>query len=186
DPTNTYTLSFWYLPNASTNNLNYRLSSGFRSATPIPLRPALSTPGAINSAAAFLPEFPALWLNEVQPENISGLRDGAGHREPWIEVWNRGLQPASLDGFYLANNYSNLTQWAFPPGSTIGPGEFKIVFADAEPSESTGTEWHASFRPNPGFGSIALSRWLAEKPQLVDYLNYTDLPADWSYGDFPD
>ena len=65
DPAGIYTLSFWYLPNPGTNNLHYRLSSGFRSTKAINLRPAFFTPGAINSAAAPLPEFPELWINEV-------------------------------------------------------------------------------------------------------------------------
>ena len=186
DPAGTYTLSFWYLPNVSTNNLHYRLSSSYRSTKAINLRPALSTPGTLNSAAAPLPDFPAVWLNEVQPQNLNGLKDRSGDREPWIELWNRGAQPMSLEGFYLANSYSNLTQWAFPPGSSIAPGEFRIVFADGESAHSTSTEWHCSFRLVPDSGSIVLSRQLASNTQVIDYLNYTHLPADSSYGDFPD
>jgi hypothetical protein len=186
DPTRPYTLSFWYLPSASTNNLHYRLSSGFRSTKAISLRPTLSTPGTLNSAAAPLPEFPPLWINEVQPENLSGLKDRTGNTEPWIELWNRGAQAISLEGYCLANNYSNLTQWAFPPGSSIAAGEFRIVFADGETTQSTSTEWHCNFRLVPGSGSVVLSRQLVPKVQVIDYLNYTQLPADSSYGDFPD
>src|SRR5436190_10821568 len=131
-----------------------------------------------------IPPFPSLYLNKVQPENVARPLDNHGEREPWIEIYNAGATPISLDGFYLANNYSNITQWAFPAGSSIGAGEFKIVFADGEPSESTATEWHASFRPQPGIGSIALS-WTAGAPQVLDYLNYEDVRPNWSYGAFP-
>jgi hypothetical protein len=40
--------------------------------------------------------------------------DGAGEREPWIELYNAGTTAVPLDGLYLANNYTNLTNWAFP------------------------------------------------------------------------
>jgi hypothetical protein len=33
---------------------------------------------------------------------------------------------------------------------------------------------------------VALSRLTNGSPQLVDYLNYTNLPSNWSYGDVPD
>ena len=39
----------------------------------------------------------------------------------------------NLTGLFLADNYaSNLTQWAFPNGSSIAPGQFKVIFADIE------------------------------------------------------
>ncbi|MBL9169632.1 MAG: lamin tail domain-containing protein [Verrucomicrobiales bacterium] len=186
DPAGAYTLSFWYLPSASTNNLNYRLSSGFRSVKAINIRPALSTPGALNSAAAPLPDFPPIWLNEVQPDNRTGLKDRTGNEEPWVELWNSGTQTVSLEGFFLSNQYSNASRWAFPPGSTLTPGEFRVVFLDGESNQTTDTEWHSSFRPNATSGSIVLSRQLAPALQVVDYLNYDQVPTDWGYGDFPD
>jgi len=65
---------------------------------------------------------PPLWLNEVAPENVSGLQDAAGHRGPWIELYNAGTNVEMLEGLYLANNYTNLTQWAFPAGGVDQSG----------------------------------------------------------------
>src|SRR5205823_7862991 len=92
--------------------------------------PGVSTPGAANSLAASLPSYPPLWLNEVQPDNLAGIADNTGERDPWLELYNAGAAPVSLDGFSLANNYTNLSQWSFPAGTTIGAGEFKVIFAD--------------------------------------------------------
>ena len=36
------------------------------------------------------------------------------------------------------------------------------------------------------YGQLALTRITNGGPQIVDYLNYTNLPSNWSYGDFPD
>jgi len=45
---------------------------------------------------------------------------------------------------------------------------------------------HASFQLTNSFGQLALTRITNGGPQIVDYLNYTNLPSNWSYGDYPD
>src|SRR6185295_15128462 len=103
---------------------------------------------------------------------LVGPADGAGDRDPWVELFNNSAAPVSLNGFYLADNYSsNLTQWAFPPGATLAPGEYKLIWADGEPGESTATEWHTSFRLDYG-GTVALVRTLSGQQQIMDYLTY--------------
>src|SRR5204862_1094562 len=153
----TCTLSFWLLPTTNGTSLSIRTAPGSAFNAITPVQPIFATPGAPNTVARDLPPFPALYLNEVQPENVSGPLDNHGEREPWIEIYNSGATDISLDGYYLSDNYASLTQWAFPAGSSIGAGQFRIVFADAEPGESTASEWHANFRPQAGHGSIALS-----------------------------
>ncbi len=146
----------------------------------------LLTPGASNSVGAVLPEFPTLWLNEVQAENLTGPIDNFGEHDPWIELYNAGTNPVSLDGLYLGTNYSSPNQWAFPPDASLAPGQFLVVWLDGQPGQSNGTMLHANFRLNPAGGSVALSRLLNGTPQIVDYLNFLPLPANSSYGDVPD
>jgi hypothetical protein len=121
----------------------------------------------------------------VQPENLSVLIDGTGEREPWVELYNAGSDPISLDGVYLSDNYTQLTQWAFPADAVIAPDQFLVVWTDGEPGETTATEYHTSFRLNPTNGSVALSR-RAGALQILDYLNYAGVPADDTYGAVPD
>jgi hypothetical protein len=45
---------------------------------------------------------------------------------------------------------------------------------------------HADFRLASGSGSLVLSRLVSNTVQVVDYLNYTNLQANRSYGDVPD
>jgi hypothetical protein len=181
------TLSYWFLPSATASNLNIRTVPGSLFNSIVSVRPIFSSPGGPNAAASVLPPFPPLWLNEAQPENLTGPADGQGEREPWIELYNRGASVVRLAGCYLADNYSNITQWAFPPGASLQPGEFKLIFADGEPGESTASEWHTSFRLSAGSGEIALA-WSpgGGAPQVLDYLTYTNILAGRSYGDFPD
>ena len=185
-PDGPYTLSFWYLQGTNANGLNFGLTTAFRSVSPLSVRRALFTPGAPNSSAAVLPPYPPVWLNEVQPANLAGLADGAGHREPWVELFNAGSQALGLDGFYLTDDYANLTAWPFPSGATLARDAFKVVWADGAAGETSASEWHTRFRLNPLAGSVALVRLADNAPQIVDYLNYSGVAADQSYGNAPD
>ncbi len=182
---NVYTLSLWYLPSTNASVLSLRTTPGTLVLTNS-VRPILYTPGAANSDVASLPPYDPLWLNELQAENLSGPADSFGERDPWIELYNAGTSPLSLDGYYLSDDYSNLTGWAFPPGTTINGGQFEIIWADGQSGETSATELHTSFRLSAGSGSLALSRLVNGQPQIVDYLNYAGLAADQSYGDYPD
>jgi hypothetical protein len=147
---------------------------------------ASSTPGMANSVATNLPPFPTLWLNEVQAENVTGPTDNAGEHDPWAELYNAGTNTISLNGFYLGTNYPSATNWAFPSDASIAPGQFLVVWLDGQSAQSTGAVLHTGFRLDSGDGKLALARIVNNKPQIVDYLNYLPLPANRSYGDFPD
>ena len=192
--TQTYTLSFWYLQSTNGGPLTVRLS-GSAIAANVTIAPpggtnaARYTPGAVNSARATLAPFPTLWLNEVLPTNFflgtNGMVDRAGDRDPWVELYNGGTNSLSLNGCYLANNFTNLMQWAFPATATIGPKQFLLVWLDGETNESSADDFHASFRAAPDLGSVVLSRG-ANSTSIIDYLNY-DVPTPGrSYGSFPD
>jgi hypothetical protein len=151
----------------------------------VPAKPRF-TPGAQNSVRASLPAMPQLWLNEVLPNNFGGATDRFGHPHPWCELYNGGTTAIDLAGFCLANNYSNLTQWAFPPGTTIGAGKFLPVWLDGNLGESTIGEYHTSFTIPPDTGSLALAQTNGGKTNLLDYLNYAVTKPDVSFGAYPD
>src|SRR5262249_50653152 len=144
-----YTLSYWYLPSNNGSQLLIRLSGSSPGNGQIyslqniqpQVASSLYTPGAANSVLTSLPQFPPLWINEVQADNLTGIANRAGQRVPWLELYNPTANPVPLTGLYLSTNYASLTEWAFP-GGTINPGEFKIIFADAQPGLSTATELH--------------------------------------------
>jgi hypothetical protein len=57
---------------------------------------------------------------------------------------------------------------------------------DGEAGESTANELHAGFRLQPDTGSLALVKDINGQPTVIDYLTYDLVPADRSYGLFPD
>jgi hypothetical protein len=148
--------------------------------------PASPTPGLANTVAASLAPFPPLFLNETLPQNPGGATDRFGEADPWVELFNAGTNALDLSGLYLTANYSNLTQWAFPAGTTLGPQAFMLVWADAEPGQSTPGELHTNFRLDATNGAVALVRYQLGAPAVMDCLNYRNQPAGLSYGSYPD
>ncbi len=187
----TYTLSYWYLQSTNGGPLTLRLSGNGINSTVSPAPPnvgvaARFTPGAVNSARATLPAIPKLWLNEVLPNNVNGNTDRFGHRHPWAELYNGGTSNLNLSGHFLANNYSNLTQWAFPANTIVTNGQFLVVWLDGNTGESVSNELHASFTIPADIGAVALVRTNGGQTNILDYLNYSVPNAGRSYGDFPD
>lgn len=176
-----YTLSFWYRSTTNANNLTVRV--GGSSFSPVVnMHPLLATPGMPNSVAGTVTPYPLIWINEVQPNNFSGLQDNTGTPQPWLELFNNGSNTLTLDGYFLSKSYTNLNQWAFPTGTVILPGQFRIFFADGQPQLTTGAVLHTSFRLDPTNGSLVLSRG----QQILDYINYANMTPDLSYGSWPD
>jgi len=187
----TYSLSFWYLPTTNGGPLTVRLTGSTPNITLDPAPPAVTTatpatPGATNSVFGAIAVFPSLWLNEAQADNISGPLDNLGQREPWVELYNPGLSAVNLGGYYLSDNYTNLSQWAFPSNVTIAAGSYLLVWCDSQTNQSTSLAPHANFRLSSGSGKVALSRTVSAQVQILDYLTYVGLPSNWSYGDVPD
>jgi hypothetical protein len=185
-----YTLSYWYLQSTNGGPLTVRLSgSGIvDTVNPAPQAggpSALATPGGANSVAATIPAFAPLWINEVEPDNLTGITNSAGQRAPWVEIYNPTTNSLPLTNLFLSDSYTNLADWAFPTNAMISPGQFLVVFADGQTNLSTPAELHTSFVLNPTNGSVALSRFFDGQPQVLDYLNYSGLPPDWSYGSLP-
>ncbi|MGO8929591.1 MAG: lamin tail domain-containing protein, partial [Limisphaerales bacterium] len=145
------------------------------------------SPGRTNTVAATLTPFPPLWLNEVEPDNLTGITNRAGQHTAWLELYNPSTNSVSLKGLYLANNYTNLAQWPFPTNALISPRQFLVIFADGLTNLSTTNEPHTSFVLPANTGSLALTRLTTNaQMQVLDYLNYANLLPDYSYGSFPD
>jgi len=147
---------------------------------------ALATPGAVNAVATTLLAFPSVWLNEAQADNVTGPLDNLGTHEPWVELYNPGTNVLNLGGYYLAANYTNLAQWSFPSNMSIPAGGFLVVWCDNQTNQTVAGAPHTNFRLSSGSGRVALSRLVGSTNQLVDYLTYTNLASNWSYGDLPD
>ena len=149
--------------------------------------PFSATPGTLNSVASSLTPFPSLWINELQADNLTGITNSAGQHTGWLELYNPSTNVISLNGLYLANNYTNLLQWAFPSNAVINAGQFEVIFADGQTNLSTTNELHTSFVLPSGTGSLALTRLATNgQQQVLDYVDYANIGLNDSYGSLPD
>ena len=142
---------------------------------------AAFTPGAPNNVAGSTASLPPVFLSEVVPNNTGGIRDGAGEREPGVELVNQGSEPVSLAGWALSDSFAQPARWTFPAGAVLAPGERRVVFLDGEAAEGTSTEWHASFRPTLPSGVVVLGGPGATSVVVADYLAYSGALPDMAY-----
>jgi hypothetical protein len=146
----------------------------------------MATPGRANVNRALLSAFPALWINEVMPNNARGATDGAGEHDPWIEVYNSGASTIDLSAIYLSDDAASLEKWRFPSGSQLPAGQFALVWADNQTGQSSATEYHANFRLNSTNGQVNLSMTQLGAPAVLDYVDYILSTLDTSTGLYPD
>ncbi|MBI1841876.1 MAG: lamin tail domain-containing protein, partial [Verrucomicrobia bacterium] len=144
-----------------------------------------ATPGAANRAAQSLPAFPDLWLSEVQPENLTGPTDASGKRPGWVELYNSGASELDLGGLFLSSNPGQLDSWMFPAGSKIAAGQFLLVWMDGRAGAAPDPDLHAGFVLPARDGIVLLSRSLPGRMEILDYLSYSGLSADESFGKYP-
>ena len=127
-----------------------------------------------------------LLVNEVMPENQSTLCDpdepneGNCH-EPWFELYNAGLEPVSLQGFFLTTDPALPAMFRIDQRMIAPPLGHVIFWADGETAQGPN---HTSFRLRSAAGVIGL--YAPDGTTLVDSLAYALPPPGRSWGRTPD
>jgi hypothetical protein len=182
-----YRLSYWYYPGRNSDQLMITLEDGSIHNGAHNVKPMNAfTPGAPNNIAEVLAPLPAVWINEIQPQNTGAWVDSNGDHDAWVELYNAGSTTLDLTGFYLSNDYADLGKWAFPVETTIAPGAFLMVCLDGDVTQSVGGELHSNFMIDPNQGRLALTRMDRNSISVIDYLNYAALTPGASIGLYPD
>ncbi len=89
---------------------------------------------------------PPVLINEFLASNGSGLKTHQESAEDWVELYNRSAEAINLSGWYLTDSASEPTRWQFPSGTTLGAGEYLIVFCNSWHGEPlVGGEYFANF-----------------------------------------
>lgn len=120
-----------------------------------------------------------LVINEFMASNDATQADDDGEFDDWIELYNNSIASILLDGVSLSDDGEDLLQWSFPSGTTIGPGEYVIVWAD---NDSSQTGFHANFKISASGESIFLSD---ASGNVLDEVVFGEQETDVSYGRFP-
>ncbi|MEM9825989.1 MAG: lamin tail domain-containing protein [Planctomycetota bacterium] len=85
-------------------------------------------------------------ISEVASSVAASLDDEDGDSSDWIEIFNAGNESLDLGGWALTDDPTEPDQWRFPATTTLGPGEFLVVFASGKDRTDPGGNLHTNFR----------------------------------------
>jgi hypothetical protein len=120
-----------------------------------------------------------LWISEVMADNDETLLDENGSASDWIELYNDSDSTVNLDGWYLTDDPSDLTQWSFP-ATSMAAKSFLIVFASDEDQSIAGSELHTNFKLSADGETVLLVH--PDGTTVEHELTFQALEEDVSYG----
>ena len=120
-------------------------------------------------------------INEFMAVNNNGLDDEDRDESDWIEIYNAGMNPVNLDGWYLTDDVNNLTQWAFPE-VILDPDAYLVVFASGKNRREPQGVLHTNFRLNGSGEYLGLIRPDGETAAWDFFPEYPKQAPDISYG----
>ncbi len=141
------------------------------------------------SAAAFLPTRAAyefytltvsgdLVVNEFMASNESTASDADGEFEDWIEIYNNTDADILLNGYFMSDDGSDLTQWAIPDTFITANG-YLIIWADDDEDQEG---LHANFKLSASGESIYL---VDSDTLIINEVAFGEQTTDISTGRYP-
>ncbi len=119
-----------------------------------------------------------LLIGEVLVENTSGLVDGYGQRNGWIELFNTSSGTVKFGGCYLTDDKSDLKKYHIPTSdmdAKVGPRQSVIFYASGNASQGT---FYTNFKLRKGSTVYLVSN---DGRTIIDQVDIpADLPADQS------
>lgn len=121
-------------------------------------------------------------INEFMAVNFSTLSDEDNDFSDWIEVYNYGSNPVSLENFGLSDNDDLPFKWIFPD-TTIQPGAYFIIWASGKNRRVPGQELHTNFSISASGEEILLTNASGNR---IDFIPPQLMQRDISFGKLPD
>ena len=84
-------------------------------------------------------------LTEFMAVNETSLQDNDGDYSDWIEIYNGGPGPVSLEGYRLTDDPADFGKWRFPATNLVSHG-YLLVFASGKDRRLPGQALHANFK----------------------------------------
>lgn len=149
----------------------------------------LATPGAPNNEAGQAKadlymrgvNYSGVYITEAMASSAKVQAFADLEACDYVELYNSSAQTVDLSGWGLSDNIGWPLKWTFPQGTSIFPGEYKVIMLDG--SETAGTNanrLHASFSiPRTGGEVMTLSD---ANGRVLDKMYLPEIPTDVSYG----
>lgn len=148
----------------------------------------LSTPGQSNDEAgqartdelirAFNPT--GVIISEVMASNDTTVLGVTTATVDYIELYNSSANTVDLSFYGLSDSLKRPRRWQFPQGTTIAPGEYKIIYCDGDTTLTSNTDLHTNFSITRGGGETI--SFCDPTGKVLDRLPLSLIPTDHSYG----
>ncbi len=112
-------------------------------------------------------------INEILADNNSTNVNPSGKYGDWIELYNKGNNPISLNGYGLSDGKKG-AKWFFPSSTNIEAGEYILVWAD---DENSTTSLHTNFKLSANEDTVAL---YDTGGKLIDFIEFKNQEKDKS------
>ena len=149
---------------------------------------ALATPGNPNDAngqsktddliRAFNPI--GVYISEVMASNSTVPVGASTETCDYLELYNSTSNNVDLSYYGLSDSLKRPRKWQFPQGTTIAPGEYKVILLDGNSAVSTTTEMHTNFRLTRAGGETV--SFCDPSGKVLDRMPLSLMPTDHSYG----
>ncbi len=117
-----------------------------------------------------------MMISEFMALNDSGLQDFEDEYSDWLEIYNSGNEAVDLTDWALRDGGN---EWVFPAIS-LGPGEYRVIFASAKDLRDPAAELHTNFNLRGAGEYLGLLNPAGEV--VHEYNEYPEQVTDISYG----
>ena len=144
----------------------------------------LLTVMAWHPAAAEEALHPVIMISEVMASNDSVATYPKAGFTDWIEIFNAGDTAVDLGGWGLSDNPEKPLKWQFPDGTTIRPGEYRVILCDKDAEKIGNAELSAPFSISRKSGEVII---LTDAEGAVhDRITLPEMKTDMSFGRSPE
>lgn len=147
---------------------------------PTPMAP--NSQAGINKADVLLRtlNYSGIYITEVLSSATTVRAFGDQEPADFVELYNNSPQTWNLSGWGLSDNPNRPRKWIFPQGTTIAPGEYKVILLDGFQGVNTTGRLRASF--SIGRTADEMLCLSDANGRILDRLYVPTLPTDISYG----
>ena len=118
-------------------------------------------------------------INEFMASNQTSISDQNGEFDDWAELYNNSSSTIDLSGWYLSDDFQNLTKYQFPNGIILNPNSYLTIWVDDDEMQAG---LHTTFNLNSDGESLILVR---PDLSIADQVVFGSQITDVAYGRCP-
>ncbi len=149
----------------------------------------IPTPGAPNNAIGFsmaenylrATNPTGVYISEIMSSNDTVIAAAGYPVSDWVEIHNAGSEVRDISRWGLSDSVTWPRKWQFPQGTSIWPGEYKIVLLDKSKTPgSDAAALHANYAVARAGGEVMTLS--TPEGRVLDRIVTPEIPTDISYG----